>query len=173
VLAGLSFHIFHEHNDRVKMANIAQAVNVLQAMILTENEKLLLTPTYHVFEMYKVHQDATRLPHELTSPDYAPEGRRRSMPAVSLSASKDGEGVVHVSLVNAHARESVSVSCKLEGIDADAVNGRILTADELDAHNTFEKPEQVKPEPFSGAEIDGDTLTVKLPPRSVVVLTLE
>ncbi len=68
VLAGLSFHIFHEHNDRVKMANIAQTVNVLQAMILTDKEKMLLTPTYHVFEMYKVHHDATRLPVDLLSP---------------------------------------------------------------------------------------------------------
>jgi alpha-N-arabinofuranosidase len=173
VLAGLTFHIFHEYNDRVKMANIAQAVNVLQAMILTDKEKLLLTPTYHVFEMYNVHQDATRLPSTINAPKYWLENTDLSMPSVSLSASRDREGVVHVSLVNAHAREEVTVRCRLEGIDADAVSGRILTAEELDAHNTFDEPNQVKPESFDGAEIDDDTLTVKLPARSVVVLTLE
>jgi alpha-L-arabinofuranosidase len=171
VLAGLTFHIFHEHNSRVRMANIAQTVNVLQAMMLTEDEKLLLTPTYHVFEMYQVHHDATRLELELESPDYEFDGRE--MPAVSASASRDEEDMVHVSLVNAHATAEVTVTCELEGIDADDVTGRILTADEVDAHNTFEEPETVKPVDFDGAEIEDGTLTVELPPRSVVVLTLE
>jgi alpha-N-arabinofuranosidase len=171
ILAGLTFHIFHEHNDRVRMANIAQVVNVLQSMILTEDEKMLLTPTYHVFEMYKVHHEATRLPMELLSPKY--EYRDQSMPAVSASASRDDDDVVHVSLVNAHAQAAVEVSCDLEGIDADDVSGRILTAEELDAHNTFDKPQKVKPAEFDGAEIADGMLTVKLPPRSVVVLTLE
>jgi alpha-N-arabinofuranosidase len=171
VLAGLSFHIFHDHNDRVKMANIAQAINVLQAIILTDKEKLLLTPTFHVFEMYTVHHDATRLPHELESPEY--ELGDRSMPAVSISASRDGEGVVHVSLVNAHPSQQANVACTLEGIDADAVNGRILTSDKLDGHNTFENPENVKPAAFSGAKIADGKLAVELPPRSVVVLTLD
>ncbi len=173
VLAGLTFHIFHEHNDRVRMANIAQAVNVLQAMMLTENEKMLLTPTYHVFEMYKVHQDATRLPMELETPDYKVDAIDGSMPAVSVSASQDGEGVVHVSLVNAHGRDDVTVTCELDGIAAENVNGRILTADEFDDCNTFEHPNNVRPRPFGGADIDDGKLVVKLPPRSVVVLTLD
>jgi alpha-N-arabinofuranosidase len=173
VLAGTTFHIFHEHNDRVKMANIAQTVNVLQAMILTEGERLLLTPTFHVFEMYQVHHDATRLPLQLLSPEYQSGRRGQSMPAVSMSASRNKQGVVHVSLVNAHASEAVNVSCELAGIDADDVSGRILTAEEVDAHNTFDEPERVKPAEFGGAEIDGGALEVELPPRSVVVLTLE
>jgi alpha-L-arabinofuranosidase len=171
VLAGLTFHIFHEHNDRVKMANIAQTVNVLQAMMLTEGDKLLLTPTYHVFEMYQVHQDATRLPVDLESPDYEHKGRE--MPAVSVSASRDEKGVVHVSLVNAHATSAVEVSCELEGVEADGVTGRILTASALDAHNTFEGPESVKPVPFEDAKIEDGKLTVDLPARAVVVLTLK
>ena len=92
VLAGLTFHIFQEHNDRVKMANIAQVVNVLQAMILTDEEKMLLTPTYWVFEMYKVHQDATRLPVKLESPDYEFDGKK--IPALSRRcvARQSGRG---------------------------------------------------------------------------------
>ena len=113
MLAGLTFHIFHEHNDRVKMANIAQTVNVLQAMILTEREKMLLTPTYHVFEMYKVHHDATRLPLDLESPDYEFDGRK--MPALSVSASRDEDGNVHVSIVNAHAQRCRAVRMRIRG----------------------------------------------------------
>jgi alpha-L-arabinofuranosidase len=155
------------------MANIAQTMNVLQSLFLTEGEKLILTPTYHVFEMYKVHHDATRLPVELDSPEYKVAGRDGEMPAVSASASRDRDGVVHISLVNAHARESVSVSCELRDVEAKGVSGRVLTAEKLDAHNTFDSPENVKPASFDGATIDGGRLAVKLPPRSVVVLTLE
>jgi alpha-N-arabinofuranosidase len=171
VLAGLTFHIFHEHCNRVRMANIAQTVNVLQAMILTEKEKMLLTPTYHVFEMYKVHHDATRLPVALTTPDY--EFGDRDMPAMSVSASRDEDGNVHVSIVNAHAKESINLACTLEGVEATKVSGRILTSDKLDGHNTFEEPQRVKPAAFNGASLNGGKLAAEIPPRSVVVLRLE
>jgi alpha-N-arabinofuranosidase len=171
VLAGLTFHIFHEHCDRVRMANIAQTVNVLQAMILTEKEKMLLTPTYHVFEMYKVHHDSTRLPVALTTPDY--EFGDRSMPAMSVSASRDEDGNVHVSIVNAHAKEAIKLACALEDVEASKVSGRILTSDKLDGHNTFEEPDRVKPASFDGASLDDGKLAAEIPPRSVVVLHLE
>jgi alpha-N-arabinofuranosidase len=170
LLAGITFHIFHEHNDRVKMANIAQVVNVLQAMILTDGPKMLLTPTYHTFEMYKVHHDATRLALELESPDYKYNGRK--MPALSASASRDKEGNVHVSIVNVHAREAVRFECQLPGIVASKVEGRILTDDKLDAHNTFAEPDRIKPAAFDGATLGGGTLQAEIPPRSVVVLKL-
>jgi alpha-N-arabinofuranosidase len=170
LLAGLSFHIFHEHNDRVKMANIAQTVNVLQAMILTDGEKILLTPTYHVFEMYKVHQDATRLPLELTTPDYEFDGRR--MPALSVSASRSDESRVNVSVINAHARDTVHLECELPGINAVQVTGRILTSNELDAYNTFDAPERVKPASFDAVSLDRGKLDALIPPRSVVMLRL-
>jgi alpha-N-arabinofuranosidase len=170
LLAGLTFHIFHEHNDRVKMANIAQVVNVLQAMILTDRERMLLTPTYHAFEMYKVHHDATRLPVELTSPTYEFGGQ--SMPALSVSASRDKEGVVHVSIVNTDAHEAVKLTAKLLGVDAASVSGRILTSDKLDAHNTFDDPERLQPAAFAGAAIEDGELVVDVPPRSVTVLRL-
>jgi alpha-N-arabinofuranosidase len=171
VLAGLTFHIFHEHCDRVRMANIAQTVDVLQSMILTEKERMLLTPTYHVFEMYKVHHDATRLPVQLTTPNY--EFGDRAMPALSVSASRDKDENVHVSIVNAHAKEAVNLACTLEDVKASIVSGRILTSDELDAHNTFDEPERVKPTSFDGASLDGNKLRASIPPRSVVVLRLE
>jgi alpha-N-arabinofuranosidase len=170
VLAGLTFHIFHEHNDRLRMANIAQTVNVLQAMILTEGGRMLLTPTYHVFEMFKVHHDATRLPVELQSPKY--QLGERSMPALSVSASRDEGGHVHVSIVNAHARQSAKLDCQMQDVEAKTVTGRILTADKLDAHNTFDRPDRVKPAAFDGATLAAGKLTADVPPRSVVVLRL-
>jgi alpha-N-arabinofuranosidase len=152
------------------MANIAQTVNVLQAMILTEKERMLLTPTYHVFEMYKVHHDATRLPVKLLTPDYELGGR--SMPALSLSASRNDDGLVHISIVNAHAKEAVALSCELNEVEASKVTGRILTADELDAHNTFDEPDRVKPATFDSATLQQGKLAAQIPPRSVVVLRL-
>jgi len=172
VLAGLTFHIFHEHNDRLKMANIAQVVNVLQAMILTDRERLLLTPTYHVFEMFTVHHDANRLPVEIgEAPRYEHGGR--SMPATSISASRGKDGLMHVSMVNAHATQSVKLTCELKAVQANRATGRILTAAALDAHNTFDRPEEVTPRPFDGARVTDGKLSVDLPPRSIVVVALD
>jgi len=139
-------------------------------MILTEGERMLLTTTYHVFEMYKVHQDATRLPVELTTPEYSYGDQ--SMPALSVSVSRDNEGDTHVSIVNAHAHESMQLECQLTGIAATSVSGRILTAEQLDAHNTFDKPEQLQPTSFDGAHLEGASLSVDVPPHAVIVLKL-
>jgi alpha-N-arabinofuranosidase len=170
MVAGVTLHIFHDHCERVRMANIAQIVNVLQAMILTEGDKMVLTPSYHVFEMYKVHQDATRLPLELKSPEYS--HGKDAIPAVSASASRDKAGKVHVSLVNVHPKEAVTVTCELPGVAAKKATGRVLTGDKLDAHNTFNDPDAVAPQAFDGAKLADGKLTVELPARSVVVLEL-
>ena len=170
LVAALNFHIVQRHADRVVMANIAQTVNVLQAMILTDKEKMLLTPTYHVFEMFKVHQGATSLPIELTTPDYALGTEK--IPAVSASASRDAAGRIHLSLVNTDPHAAVTVTCTLTGYAATAVTGRVLTAAVMDAHNTFAAPATVHPEPFTGAELAGGKLTVALPAKSVVMLEL-
>ena len=153
------------------MANIAQMVNVLQAMILTDNEKMLLTPTYHVFEMYKVHQDATFLPVNLQSPEY----RRgdQSLPAVDATASRNKDGIVHLSLVNTDPNHQLPVVCKLASLTAKSVNGRILTADTVQAHNTFDQTDVVHPVAFTDFKLDGDTLTVQMPSKSVAVLELQ
>ena len=170
VVAGATFNIFHAHAQRVKMANIAQLVNVLQALILTEGEKMVLTPTYHVFDMYQVHHDATFLPLDLKTDYYVQGGE--TIPAVSATASKDAQGRVHVSLVNLDPRAAVAVEASLQGQKFASVTGRVLTAGSLDAHNTFEAPNRVQPAAFTGASLKDSALKVQLPPRSVVVLTL-
>ncbi len=172
LVAALNFHIFQRHADRVTMANIAQTVNVLQAMILTSKERMLRTPTYWVFEMFKVHQGGTFLPVELRSPDYV-LGQER-IPMVSASATKAPDGsAIHLSLANTSPTQTVTLSVKLAGFTPKAVAGRVLTAPEMTAHNTFEAPDAVQPAAFSGAAVKGDTLEVKLPAKAVVVLALK
>ena len=170
VLAGVTLNIFHEHCERVRMANLAQAVNVLQAVILTEDEKMLLTPTYHVMEMYNVHQDAIYLPMEVTGQEYVVDGE--ALPAVSGSASKK-DGVTHISLVNIHATNAQEVAINMAGGKFKTVNGRILTSKKLQDYNTFDNPTLIQPKEFKGAKLKGEELTVKLPPFSVVVLELK
>ena len=172
VVAGLNFHIFHRHADRVKMTNIAQTVNVLQAMILTDKEKMLRTPTYWVFEMFKVHQGGTFLPVELQSPDYAFGSEK--IPAVSASATRAADGkAVHLSLVNTHPRQPATLTVTLAGLSAASVAGRVLTAPAMQAHNTFAAPDTVRPVAFEGVTLAGSTLTVTLPAKSVAVLELK
>jgi alpha-N-arabinofuranosidase len=171
LVAGLNFHIFHRHADRVAMANIAQTVNVLQAMILTDGEKMLKTPTYHVFEMFKVHQDAMRLDVELTTVDYVHGDQR--MPAVSLSATRDADRVVHLSLVNVHPHSEMPVECRLAGLKSGSVQGRVLTADAMNAHNTFDAPNAVVPTTFEDATLDPGRLSLTLPTKSLVILEIQ
>ncbi len=113
VLAGLNLNVFNRHADRVRMANIAQMINVLQAMILTDKEKMLLTPTYHVFEMYQPFQDSTLLPSELASPDY--KLGEVSIPMVSVSSARTADGSLVLALVNADPNQAASVKTKIAG----------------------------------------------------------
>jgi alpha-N-arabinofuranosidase len=154
------------------MANIAQTVNVLQAMILTEDgcDRMVLTPTYHVFEMYKVHQDATLLPLSLESETY--DFGEATMPAISATASRDSSGLVHLSVSNIDPHTDNTVTCTLRGINANNITGRILTADDMDAHNTFDEPEAVRPVTFNGISLDGTKLTIQMPAKSVVTLAI-
>ncbi|PRY10140.1 alpha-N-arabinofuranosidase [Pontibacter ummariensis] len=170
MIAGATLNIFNNHSDRVRMANLAQTINVLQAVILTDEEKMLLTPTYHVMEMYKVHQDAQYLPIQLQSNSYEVGGEE--LPAVSASASKAKNGVTHVSLVNIHADKAQEVAIQIEGSRYKTAKGRILSSKKLQDYNTFDNPEKIKPQPFKGAKLKGDKLNVTLPPFSVVVLEL-
>ncbi|WFB56333.1 alpha-N-arabinofuranosidase [Paenibacillus sp. BR1-192] len=172
LVAGLTLNIFHEHNDRVVMANIAQIVNVLQSVILTEGEKMILTPTYHVFDMYKVHQDAERLATHHSGADYEMNGEK--IPQVSVTASRDEAGKIHVSLCNVSHAEQSDVKIRLRGLSGAVkqIVGRQLAADSLDAHNTFESPEVLKPAAFTAFEQEGDVLRAKLAPMSVTVLEI-
>jgi len=170
MIAGCTLNIFNNHCDRVKMANLAQVINVLQAVILTKDEKMILTPTYHVMEMYNVHQDALMLPLTITSNDYIMGNEK--LKAVSASASKDKNGVTHISLVNIDANKAQDISISLNGIKSKSVTGRILASGKIQDYNSFENPKKIKPEKFSGATINGSSLTMKLPPFSVVILEL-
>jgi len=171
MVAGVSLNIFNNHCDRVKMANIAQIVNVLQAMILTQDEKMILTPTYHIFEMYKVHHDATLLPVELQSNDY--QFGNEKIPALNVSASKDDSGRIHISFCNLDPSNAAEVRCALEGAKPKEISGRVLTAETITAHNTFENPQVVKPATFSNFKLEGNILTTTLPAKSVVVLAIK
>ncbi|MCJ8007513.1 alpha-N-arabinofuranosidase [Lederbergia wuyishanensis] len=173
LVAGIHFNIFHAHADRVQMANIAQTINVLQAMILTEGEKMLLTPTYHVFEMFKVHHDASLLAVDSSFGNYELDGE--ALPQVTVSASKDADGKIHISLCNLDHQNQSDVDIDLRGFDLSSatIKGRILTTDQMNAHNTFEQPENVKPVEFTNAKKEGQSLSVTLPPMSVVVLAVE
>jgi alpha-N-arabinofuranosidase len=170
MIAGVTLNIFNNHSERVRVANLAQTINVLQAVILTNEEKMVLTPTYHVMEMYNVHQDATLLPTELKTNNYQFEGK--SLPAVSVSASKDQNGVTHISLVNIDSKNPQEITIELQGVKYSSVTGRILTSSALQDHNTFEAPAKIKPDTFKGATLSNN-LKVKLPPFSVVVLELK
>jgi alpha-L-arabinofuranosidase len=171
VLAGATLNVFNNHADRVRMANIAQIVNVLQAVILTDGPKMLLTPTYHVMEMYNVHQDATMLPITLQTADY--QFGKEKLPAVSASASRDKSGLIHVSLTNIDANKGQEVSINLRGTTAIYVSGRVLASGKIQDHNTFDQPEKVRPVNFTGATLKNGVLTVKMPAASVVVLEVK
>ena len=172
MVAALTLDIFHRHCERIHMANIAQTVNVLQAMILTEGEKMILTPTYHVFDMYKVHQGATALPIEIDCGLYAFQGE--SIPALSATASRDADGRVHLCMTNPHPSSGAEATCTLRGAGAAGVSGTILTAEAITAHNGFGAGEgdRVAPAPFDGAVLEGETLSVRMPARSIVALAL-
>jgi alpha-N-arabinofuranosidase len=169
--AASTLNIFNNHSDRVKMANLAQTVNVLQALVLTKGAQMVLTPTYFVFGMYKVHQDATLLPIRLVSPDYV--SGNDYIPAVNASASKDSTGAIHISLVNIDPLKTITIRTTFEGSSWKNVTGKVLTSDKFNDVNTFENPDKVKVAAFSGAKKDKDELVVTLPPKSVVVLELK
>ncbi len=169
IVAAMNINIFTRYADRVRMTNIAQMVNVLQAMILTDGAKMVLTPTYHVFRMYLPFQDATAIPVELKSPWYNKD--QWVMPSVSASAARGTDGLVRVALTNVDPNKPASVSTTLTGVTATAVEGEILTG-AIGAHNSFDQPDAVKPTAFTGASVAGSTLNVTLPPASVVVLIL-
>lgn len=171
MIAGCTLNIFNNHSDRVRMANLAQAINVLQSVVLTDGPRMILTPTYHVMEMYNVHQDAKRLPLTLTSSGYTVGNDK--LPAVSGSASVDSLGRTHISLVNIDAHKEQTVSINIEGGKYSSLSGRILSSAKLQDYNSFDKPEVIKPAVYQGASLNGGVLTAKLPPFSVVVLEMK
>jgi alpha-L-arabinofuranosidase len=170
MLAGVTLNIFNNHCDRVRMANLAQLVNVLQSVILTNKQKIILTPTYHVMEMYNVHQEAVMIPVSLSNLFYV-EGND-SLPAISVSASRDKQGTTHISLVNIDPGKTNLIRIQLQGTTLKLGNGRILRSARIQDHNSFDDPDKISPQTFLGATIKNNELNVSMPPASVVVLTL-
>jgi alpha-N-arabinofuranosidase len=167
VSAAIILNVFNTHARRVKMANLAQTVNVLQAMILTEGDRIVLTPTYHVFEMYKVHQGAQLLTTRLETRPY--KLQQEEIDRLQVSASRQ-KGKIHVTLANLHPREHETLEVLLRGVEMDKIKGRILTGDGPDTHNTFEQPDRLRPVPFSNFETFNGGWTMTVPARSVVAL---
>jgi alpha-N-arabinofuranosidase len=169
VLAALNLNIFARHADRVRMANIAQMVNVLQAMILTDKEKMVLTPTYHVFRMYVPFQDATFVPVTFDAGTYT-QGAV-TLPRIDAMAAKDAAGTLWLAVTNVDPTRPVDIAARLSGIAGRTVTGETLTAAAVDSVNTFEAPKTVVPKPVS-AKLVGDELTLTLEPKSVTVLSI-
>lgn len=171
-VASLSLDIFHKYTRRLKMCNIAQVVNVLQSMILTDGPRMVLTPTYHVFRMYKVHQDATYLPVDIQC-DTMQVRDNRTLPLVSATASKDRNGKIHLSISNIDTENARELTIRLNGAQTKDVTGEILTAAHINDYNSFDKPETVVPRPFKDARIRKGVLTLTMPAKSIVTLELQ
>jgi len=170
VVAGLNLNIFNNHADIVDMANIAQLINVLQAVILTDGAEMLLTPTYHVFDMYKVHQGAELVDSFIQSNKIGTE--RFKLPEVQMSASVNSEGELNLTIVNTDADEAKDLCGKIEGMDISSFSAEILTAG-IDGHNTFDDPEAVKPEAFNDVTIADGKVSLTVPPCSITRITLK
>ena len=171
VLAAANFNIFHKYADRVKMTNIAQTINVLQAMILTKGAQMVRTPTYYAYQMYVPFQDATSIPVDVTAPTLTVGGK--SIPAFNLSAAMAKDGHLHIGIANMNPREGYSLSLKLGALKAKSVSGVVLTSNELDTRNVPGEPERIAPVAYRGGKVMGDKLELSLPARSVVVVRLD
>jgi len=170
ILAALNLNIFARHADRVRMANIAQMVNVLQAMIMTDKEKMVLTPTYHVFRMYLPFQDAAFVPVAFDAGTYT--HKDIDLPRVDAIAAKDTNGKLWLAIINLDPDQSLEIEANLGGVTAKSAVGETLTAPKVDSVNTFDAPAAVAPKPVS-AKVQGGKLALELAPKSVTVVSVE
>jgi len=170
LVAGLTLNIFNNHCARVQMANLAQTINVLQALILTKDQEMILTPTYFVFDMYQVHQNALMLPVEIENRPY--KFADKKIPGLSVSASKDKIGRLHISLCNLNPNDDAAVMFQIRGSSLSEVSGRILTSDKINAHNTFHQPDRVKVKSFKDIRIQADKIYTSIPAKSIVTLAI-
>ena len=159
MVAAVTFNIFHKHADRVHMANIAQMVNVLQAMILTQDEKMVLTPTYHVFDLYKHHQDAI---HVMT--DDVKEDQ------LTYTVTKKNDNF-SLSVCNYSLTEEKELSIELPKSQINFINNQMIVGEHMDDHNTFEDSEAITLQGFTKFKVNGNVITMTVPPMAVVTLT--
>ncbi len=167
LVAGINLNIFNNHADRVKMANIAQMVNVLQAVILTKDDEMVLTPTYFVFKMYSVHQDATLVPMNQKTGDYSFDGKK--VPNIYTSASTK-HGVLSVTMVNLNPNNSEPVEINISGNDYSSASGQIITAENINDYNDFGQQEKVSLKEMKVNSPKDNKLTVNIPAKSVVLV---
>ncbi len=169
--AAIYLNIFNNHCDRVKMANIAQTVNVLQSMVLTHDDKMVKTPTFYVFKMYNAHHDALLLPTEVECEEYAYE--EDTIPTLSASASKNTDGEINITVanVNPNKEASTSISTDTDG-KLSIVDATIITADNMNALNDFDQAEYVNLQTFKEYKIKGGEMQVAIPAKSIVKITL-
>jgi alpha-N-arabinofuranosidase len=170
LVAGIHLNIFNNYAERIRIANIAQTINVLQSVILTEGPNMVLTPSYHVFDLYKVHQGAAKLPVYTECENYGIG--RGSVPAISASATMDLDDKIHVSLCNVDPKKDQKLLVELNGYFPKSVKGRIITSENMQDHNTFTDPGKIGIKEFSDAVISGRQVTVTLPSKSVVTLEI-
>ena len=170
LLAALNLNIFAHHADRVRMANIAQMINVLQAMIITDKEKMVLTPTYYVFNMYVPFQDATFVPVTFNAGTYTHDNV--TLPRIDAIAAKDTNGKLWIEITNLDPNQPAEIEANLTGIVAKSASGQTLTAPKVDSVNSFDAPNAVVPKPIS-AKVEGGKLALKLEPKSVTVISVE
>ena len=170
ILAALNLNIFARHADRVRMANIAQMINVLQAMIMTDKGQMVLTPTYHVFKMYVPFQDSSFVPVTFNAGAYTHGDI--TLPRLDAIAGKDTAGKLWLGITNVDPNQPVEVEISLTGVNAKSATGETLTAPKVDSVNTFDSPNTVTTKSVS-AKIQGGKLTLRLEPKSVTVISVE
>ena len=171
MVAALSFNIFHKYTSRLKMANIAQIANVLQSMVLTDGAKMVLTPTYHVFRMYNVHQDATYLPLTCSSRNFT-DSNGRECQVVDATASRNAEGVVNVTLTNTDLENGAEITISIAADGKPEITAEILTSGNISDYNGFDNPENVKPAAFNDFKAKDGKITVKMPAKSIISLSI-
>ena len=173
LIASLTLDVFNNNADRVRMANIAQTINVLQSVILTRGDQMVLTPTYYVFKLYKVHQDAHLLRSNLVCESYEMDGK--SIPALTGSVSEDHSGLTHITVSNLNPDKEITLSVELVGKSFNSVtSAQVLTAPEYNSYNAFDKPETVMTKDFRNfKKTGGSTVQVSLPSKSIVMLELK
>ncbi|MCI6655842.1 MAG: alpha-N-arabinofuranosidase [Clostridium sp.] len=172
LIAGITLNIFNKHSDRVKIAALAQMVNVLQSVLLTEGDKMIKTPTYHVMHMYRHHQGAKLLESSVTGIDEIGTDEWK-VPKVTESVSKDKDGIITITLNNLSIESAEEVEVQLANGVYKVVEARIVTNSDMHAHNTFEAPEEVIEKDFNDYEVKGENILVKLPVNSVVEMRLQ
>lgn len=170
LVAGIILNIFNSHSDRVRMANIAQTVNVLQALIFTKEEKIILTPTYHVFNMYKIHHDSVLLNVKYKNIQYIYKNDK--IPQINVSASIDLKNKINITLCNLNHLEKTKIKCELKNCKQKKIKACILTGNKMNSHNTFRNPEEVKPKVFNEISFKENNLSLEIPKMSIIAIEI-